>query len=193
VTAHRLLQVAVMAFGAFSFQSGLAAADELYSFYTVNCLPEMRSLTIDKFRLWNVGDFVWPWSDDPLGVDAATRRRHQWELHVEHLRQLEERHSVYVIRQAYRYWDEHSVDCPVGKMTFRITFEQARLDDGGDVRLYRGPATLAVVDSAGQPRWQMPLDFEHASFTINRGVVAIICRDGQVCDGTNFQVFDLKP
>lgn len=191
--ARRLLQAALVSFSVFAFPSGPATADELYSFYTINCLPELRSLTIDKFRLWNVGDFVWPWGNDALGVDAATRRRHQWELHVEHLRQLEERHSIYVIRQAYGYWDERSVDCPVGKMTFRITFEQAKLEDGSDVRRYRGPATLTELDDTGQRLWQMALDFEHASFTIDRGVVAIICKDGQVCDGSNFQVFDLKP
>lgn len=186
------LQVMMLVSSILVMQSSSSNADELYKFFSIDCVPELGTLQIDAFQLWNVGRFVWP-----SAPNAGTDNQKRWEKHVANLRELEEKYGFYVIGEAYGRWDEQPVDCKIDRNTARITFEKIEVETGivGEgTRIYRGAATINIINNSGQTVWKHRLRSEHATFQIyNSGVLYLLCDHGQTCEPQNSQSVDFPP
>jgi hypothetical protein len=190
------LRTVLFCLGLLAIQANPARSDEVYEFVSIRCLPELRTVQVDVFRLWNVRFYVWQNAPRANYADLKSWERANRAQHIENLRRLEESYGIYVIDEAYGRWDDQPLDCPIGSNTVRVSFQKREMEGntGEGIRAYRGGATISIVNKAGKVVWQHAFRSEHATFQVsNGGVLYVLCDNGQFCDPQNYQSADFNP
>jgi hypothetical protein len=188
----RTLPATLLGLSLLAIQSSPSKADQTAEFYSIDCIPELGTLKIDAFRLWNVDEYIWP--SPP--IDGTDRRQEYWEKHLANLRHLEEQYGIYVINQHYGRWDERTIECQLDDATISMDFEKEEIEngiEGQETRVYRGAATISIRSRSGKILWQNPLEHERAIFQVLEGrMVYRLCRSAQDCNPQRFKAFDLE-
>lgn len=187
----RALRAIPFSLSLLAIQSSPSEADQTAEFYSIDCMPELGTMKIDAFRLWNVDEYIWPTPP----INATDRQKEMQEKHLANLRHLEEKYGMYVINRTYGIWEDRLIECSLGDATIRMAFEKREIEpgDNGAGNFYRGAATISILSKSGKTLWQNPLEHERAIFQVLEGrMVYRLCRSAQDCNPQKFKAFDLQ-
>ncbi len=104
-----------------------ASADELYEFFSIECMPELRALRMSSVAIWNIPEQVWP--NAPIQDDRATWLKANWALHEQALRRLERERNLYVFGQMYGMAQGDPIQCSLPGLHISIDSQKIERPD----------------------------------------------------------------
>jgi hypothetical protein len=131
---------------------------------------------IDTFGIYNVRDFIWP-SVLPSTEDRAAWLKHQWKMHEDNLRHLEETNGVYVFGDASGRDHPTPIECKL--LHFRLLLQTKSIADTfvelpvrysgvPSVRLVREDGTLILESTLAHGESLSAYDVDGTGVSVQR-------------------------
>jgi hypothetical protein len=125
-----------------------ANADELYEFFSIECMPELRTLRISSVAIWNIQEQIWP--NAPIQDDRAMWLKANWALHEQALQRLERERNLYVFGQMYGMAQGDPIQCSLPGLHISIDSQKMERPDDEMKGVARGNPRIVASWANGK-------------------------------------------